>query len=300
MNIAHVETFLKVAKLKSFSAAAESLGVSKGLVSRHIKALELQLECSLLHRTTRNVSLTEAGHELFETAQQIETLMLRVSKNIKELQQEDRGHIRFTAPTSLGDKLCIDMIAGYRSRYPNVKIELDFSTDIKDVEFGDFDVALRTNNHLPDNLISKDFGLMKNVLVASPDWLNDQSIVTPADLINIECIQNSFNSNWNQLILYSNEWQKVVIPTQGKISCSNYEVIVTLAVAGDGLASLPFPIVEDLLHGGQLVRVLPMWHSSPHHFYLLYAKQRFYPKKLRDFIDAVVLWRDKNSRFFVS
>ena len=66
-----------------------------------------------------------------------------------------------------------------------------------------------------------------------------------------------------------------------------------------GLANLPLPVVEELLDSGRLVRVLPEWHSLQHHFYLVYAQQRFYPKKLRDFINTLLMWRDENSRWFV-
>ena len=179
-----------------------------------------------------------------------------------------------------------------------MKIKLDFSTELKDVEFGDFDVALRTNNRLPDNLIAKDFGLMKNVLVASPDWLNSQLIASPDDLFDVDCIQHSFNADWNQWALHSNEGEKFIVHSQGKVSCSNYEGIIALAIAGGGLANLPLAIVGDLLAAGKLIRVLPTWHSTPHHLHLVYAKQRFYPKKLRAFIDALILWRDKNSDWF--
>jgi len=298
VNLTHIETFLKVAKLKNFSAAAEQLNVSKGLVSRHIKALESDLTCTLFHRTTRSVTLTEAGQELLDTAQQIEGLTLKASRNIQNLLQEDRGYIRFTAPSSLGSLLCSKMLPEYSERYPNVNINLALTTDLKDVEFGEFDVALRAHENLPDNLIAKNLGSMKNVLVASPGWLSQHPINIPDDILEVDCIQNSLNANWNQWLLFSNDHQQTLIRTQGKFSCSNYEGIKALATASMGLANLPLPLVEALLDNGQLVRVLPQWYGAQHHFNLVYAQQRFYPQKLRDFIDAVITWRDDNSRWF--
>lgn len=299
MNLTHIETFLKVAKLRSFSAAAEELNVSKGLASRHIKSLELDLTCTLLHRTTRSVTLTEAGRELFDTAQQIEGLVLKTSKNIQDLLQEDSGYIRFTAPSSLASQLCTRILPGYSERYPNVKVDLELTSDLKDVEFGEFDVALRSHENLPDNLIAKSLGIMKNVLVSSPDWLTRHVINSPDDIFNVECIQNSLNPNWNQWPLFSNDNQQTLIRTQGKFSCSNYEGIRALAIAGIGLANLPMPVVEESIDSGLLVRVLPKWQSSQHHFHLVYAQQRFYPQKLRDFIDTVLGWCNDNSRWFV-
>lgn len=299
MNLTHLETFLKVAQLKNFSAAAEALNVSKGLVSRHIKSLESDLKCNLFYRTTRTVTLTEAGRELHDTAQKIEKLTLKVSKNIQDLLSEDRGDISFTAPSSLGYQLCTKMLPQYRNQYPNMKINLELTTDLKDVEFGDFDVALRAHEELPDNLIAKNLGAMKNILVASPNWLTRNVIKTPKDIYNVECIQNTLNPNWNNWSLISNDKQEVIIRTQGKYSCSSYEGIKALTTAHMGLANLPLPVVEELIDSGQLVRVLPEWHSLQHRFYLVYAQQRFYPKKLQDFINTILVWRDENFRWFV-
>ncbi|EGU44025.1 LysR family transcriptional regulator [Vibrio splendidus] len=299
MNLTHLETFLKVAQLKNFSAAAEQLDVSKGLVSRHIKSLESDLTCTLFHRTTRSVTLTEAGRELLDTAQKIEELTLKASKSIQDLLAEDRGDIRFTAPSSLGSQLCTKMLPEYKKQYPNMKIKLELTTALKDVEFGEFDVALRAHEDLPENLIAKNLGAMKNILVASPDWLTQNVIKVPEDIQNVECIQNTLNPTWNNWSLFSNGRQDVLIRSQGKYSCSSYEGIKALATAHMGLANLPLPVVEELLDSGQLVRILPEWHSLQHHFYLVYAKQRFYPKKLRDFINTLLIWRDENSRWFV-
>ena len=209
------------------------------------------------------------------------------------------GDIRFTAPSSLGYQLCAKMLPQYRNQYPNMKINLELTTDLKDVEFGDFDVALRAHKELPDNLIAKNLGAMKNILVASPNWLTRNVIKKPKDIYNVECIQNTLNPNWNNWSLISNDNQEVIIRTQGKYSCSSYEGIKALATAHMGLANLPLPVVEELIDSVQLVRVLPEWHSLQHRFYLVYAQQRFYPKELQDFINTILVWRDENFRWFV-
>ncbi|WP_237714168.1 substrate binding domain-containing protein [Vibrio campbellii] len=245
------------------------------------------------------VTLTEAGRELHDTVQKIEKLTLKVSKNIQDLLSEDRGDIRFTAPSSLGYQLCAKMLPQYRNQYPNMKINFELTTDLKDVEFGDFDVALRAHKELPDNLIAKNLGTMKNILVASPNWLTRNVIKKTKDIYNVECIQNTLNPNWNNWSLISNDNQEVIIRTQAKYSCSSYEGINALATAHMGLANLPLPVVEELIDSGQLVRVLPEWQSLQHRFYLVYAQQRFYPKKLQDFINTIFVWRDENFRWFV-
>lgn len=298
MNLTHLDTFLKVAKLRSFSAAAEQLNVSKGLVSRHIKALETDLNTTLLHRTTRSVSVTEAGKTLLETVLQIEGLTFKARRSIESLQKEDFGHIRFTAPSSLYQKFCSSLIPAFNADYPNVDIHLEFSTSLMDIEFGEFDVALRAHDQLPSNVIAKPVGAMINILVASPKWAEKKPINSPYGLIDVDSLQNSLNSKWNQWALVSDDGNHAVIDTKGTISSSNYDALKALAIAGMGVANLPIPIVEDSLKTGELVRILPQWHTTPHRFYLVYARQKQYPKKLTDFINIVFEWRESNAHWF--
>ncbi|MDD1779935.1 LysR family transcriptional regulator [Enterovibrio sp. ZSDZ35] len=299
MNLTHLESFLHVAKQGSFSAAADALNVSKGLISRHVKALESDLACTLFHRTTRTVTLTEAGEALLEKARKIELLALEASKEIEDLTQDNAGTIRFTAPAGLGDKICETMVATYAKKYPNVNIVLDFDTDIKDVEFGGFDIALRAHDDLPDNLVARRLGSLKNVLVASPTWLKQHPIHTPNDLLSLECIQSCFVSSWNNWLLMNDEGTELTIQTQGKLSCSTYAGTMALTLANLGVANLPLHVVEEQLAQGHLVQVLPSWRSRLHNLHVIYAKQRFYPIKLRDFIDTVMAWRNTHSHWFI-
>jgi len=300
MNLTHLDTFLKVAKLRSFSAAAAQLNVSKGLVSRHIKALETDLNSTLLHRTTRSVTVTEAGNTLLNTALQIEGLTFKARRNIESLQKEDCGHIKFTAPSSLYQKFCTSLIPEFNASYPNVDIHLEFSTALMDIEFGEFDVALRANDQLPSNVIAKPVGAMINILVASPEWAEKKPINSPYELTEVESLQNSLNSEWNQWALICEDNNHAIIDTKGTISSSNYGALKALAIAIMGVANLPIPIVEDSLKRGELVRVLPQWHTTPHYFYLVYARQKQYPKKLTDFINSIFVWRTKNAHWFTS
>lgn len=299
MKLTHVETFLKVAQLQSFSAAADALNVSKGLVSRHIKSLEAALQCSLLHRTTRCVTLTEAGHELFVAAVEIEVLTHKASNNIKRILQDDHGVIRFTVPKSLGCQLCKKAIPDFVHHYPNVKIDLEMTNELKDIEFGEFDIALRTHDNLPNNVIARNLGSMKNILVASPEWVSRYQITTPNDLNHAECIQNSVNKSWNHWPLFSDDQTDKVISTNGNLTCSSYEGIRSLALSGLGLANLPIPLVEEYLNEGQLVRVLPQWYSVQHHFHLVYAQQQCYSQKLKCFIETLLCWRNENEHWFL-
>lgn len=299
MNLSHLETFLHVAKTLSFSQTAEKMAVSRGLVSRHIKALEGELQCVLFHRTTRSVALTEAGTALYDTASQIENLTLKAAKNIRDLSHEDKGSIHFTVPTTLGPALCKSLLSEFIGAHPKIKVVLNFTAQIKDIEFGEFDVALRSVVTPPDNLVAKPLGQMKNILVSSPQWLNRHPITSPDDLNHVECLQSALNPQWNDWALLSTKGEKALIKTQGNLSSSDYNGMVALAESGLGVAYLPLPIVETLLAEKKLLRVLPDWSGSQHNFFMLYAFQRYYPTKLKSFITAIVTWREAHPHWFL-
>lgn len=299
MNLYYLETFRQVAKSLNFSKAADHLEVSKGLVSRHIKTLELDLQCTLFHRTTRSVRLTEAGQELYAAAKEIENVAQQTSLNIKNLSQKNHGYIRFTLPTSLGPNVCKEILPRFINKNRSVKIELDFTTQLKDIEFGEFDVALRTQKILPDNIIARNLGEMKNILLSSPEWLRNNPIDCPQQLNQVECLQNSYKPDWNQWNLQSTSGEKLSLKVTGNLSCNSYDGIRSLAEAGMGVANLPMPIVESLITEGKLIQVLPNWFSCQHDFSLLYAKQPFYPHKLKSFIDLLLKWREAHPNWFI-
>lgn len=298
MNLTHLETFKAVAQLSSFSKAADSMGVSKGLVSRHIRALETELSCRLFFRTTRSVVLTEPGKELFGAAQQIDAISQKAAQSINMLTQDSYGYIRFTAPDALGPLIAQSALPAFAKENPNIHLELDFTTDIKDVEFGESDVALRSQKALPDNLVAKDIGALKDVLVCSPSLLDDHEIQSLSDLLKAPCLKSSFDTSWNDWSLHSDDGQRVQLTVQGQYASSSYEGLISLAMGGLGIACIPLALVEKSLADGSLIRVLPNWSASQHHLHLIYTHQRFYPKKLRAFIDAVMGWRKNKHHWF--
>ncbi|CZF86603.1 LysR family transcriptional regulator [Grimontia marina] len=300
MNLRHLETFKTVAELSSFSKAADVLGVSKGLVSRHIRALESELACRLFFRTTRSVVLTEPGKELFGAAQQIDAISHKAAQSINMLTQDGYGYIRFTAPDALGPIIAETALPAFSKGNPNIHIELDFTTDIKDVEFGESDVALRSQKALPDNLVARDIGALKDILVCSPSLFEKHEIRSSSDLLTAPCLKSSFDTSWNNWTLHSGNGQSVQLTAKGQYSSSSYEGLIALAAGGLGVACIPLALVEKNLSDGSLMRVLPDWFASQHQLHLVYTHQRFYPKKLREFIDAVVAWRNANSIWFIT
>lgn len=289
MNLIYLQTFLAVATSGSFTQAADHLDVSKGLVSRHVQHLEKSLNARLFHRTTRSVQLTEEGQELYSKAKQIQILAKEAELRIKDYSQELSGKLRVTAPLSLGQKLCQQVIPEFCRKYPKIDLNLSFGAESKDVEFGEFDIALRASTNLPDNVIAKDLGFIKNVLVCSPELVASLKADDIIALQEHDFIVHGQVNQWNTLqIVKGAEAYQVAV--NGKITSNTYESIYELAKAGLGTASLPLYLVEQGLQAGSLVRVFPDWVVKTHQIYALYSQRRITPKKVLVFLDSVKGW----------
>ncbi len=149
MNIAHLASFYEVVLRGSFSAAADTLGVSKGMLSRHVSALESSLNAQLLQRTTRRLSLTEAGKTLYQQAGEIFALARQAEQDIQALTEEDGGRLRFTCPVSTGDRMVSELLASFAALCPGVEVELNFTNQMVDMSQGENDIALRAMNEVP-------------------------------------------------------------------------------------------------------------------------------------------------------
>ncbi len=136
MDVAHLASFYEVVLRGSFSAAADALGVSKGMLSRHVSALESSLNAQLLQRTTRRLSLTEAGSTLYLQAGEIFALARQAEQDIQALTEEDSGRLRFTCPISTGDRMVSELIARFAALCPGVAVELNFTNQVVDMSQG--------------------------------------------------------------------------------------------------------------------------------------------------------------------
>lgn len=298
MNLTYLQTFLVVAKEGSFTKAAEQLGVSKGLVSRHVSNLENTLNAKLFHRTTRRITLSEVGEELLSKARQIHLLASEAEIRIKDITQEFSGDLKVTAPFEFGRALCRHVIPSFLNQHPQINLILDFGPIKKEIVSGDFDVAFRAYEELPDDVVGRELGYIRNVLVCSQNFAQNNPIQSIENLYKTRFILNGQNERWNQLELV-NDSKSYQIEVSGSISSNTYSSILELAEQGLGVASLPYYQVEELIKEGILIHLLPDWAVKTHKLSLLYAQRKITPRKLATFNLAVKGWLGSNQLYLI-
>lgn len=294
----YLQTFLAVAEENSFTKAAESLDVSKGLVSRHIQRLEEALNAKLLHRTTRLISLTEVGEELYLKAQQIQLLATEAEIRIKDVTEQITGDLKITAPFEFGRALCRNVIPYFLKEYPDVNLILDFGPTKKRVETGDFDIAFRAYEELPNDAVGKELGFIRNVLVCSHEYPQLNQIKTIKDLHQHAFILNGQDERWNQLELIGSS-SNYNIEVKGSLCSNTYSSILELVMQGLGIASLPYYQVEEEINKGNLIHILPEMAVKVHKISIVYAQRRVTPRKLVTFNLAVREWLKSNQLYLL-
>ncbi len=290
MDITHLASFYEVVQRGSFSAAADALGVSKGMLSRHVSALESALNAQLLQRTTRRLSLTEAGRVLHQQAGEIFALAREVEEGIRALTEEDSGRLRFTCPVSTGDRMVSELLARFAELCPGVQVELNFTNAMIDMSQGENDIALRAMELIPDNLVALPLGRLKDMVVASPALLAREGIpATPYELGGRSCLLQGHNPDWEQWHFRQGE-EEAHILVQGRVRANHYSTLLQLARAGMGFAKCPLMLVEASLARGELVAVLTEWQTGLHPIHVLHAQQRRVPRKIRLFKQVLAQW----------
>lgn len=290
MNLLHLESFYNVAQKKGFSAAADSLDVSKGLVSRHVASLEEAFNTQLFHRTTRSVTLTEAGRHLYEKAEQIFLLAQNAQQQVMDISHQTQGTVCFTSSVTLGERVVQDIFPEYRELCPEVRVQLNFSNSAYDIVNGEQDIALRTTSLLPLDAVARPVGMIRNAMVVSPEYAERHGIPeAPLDIHDHDCVLQSRHLNWNNWKLSDGE-RSLDISVSGLVSANRHSTMRKLCLNGFGIASIPYYLVEKDLSSGSLMQVLPGYRLAMHELYIVYARQRAIPRKLELFKTLLVKW----------
>ncbi|MGB1239531.1 MAG: LysR family transcriptional regulator [Pseudomonadales bacterium] len=296
MDLRLLQSFYAVVHHGGFTAAGEALGVSKGLLSRHVNRLEQELGALLLQRSTRVVRPTQAGQALFLNAQKIMLLAAGAERELAQFDARPSGLLRFTAPISIGDTLVGDVLSAYSERCPDVELEFNFSNRSSDLGTGENDIALRAVARLPETAVATSVGRILNVLVVRRGFFAQTLAPHVLELNHLPCILNTHQQAWNVWHLHTAEGAHDVA-VSGRYACAKYATALKLALAGAGVANLPYYLVEPYLNSGQLERVFEDVQASAHEMFIVHLAQRPLPAKIAIFKQLLMQWFEQRPQY---
>lgn len=280
--------FVTVVECGSFSAAGQKLGLSKSAISKRITLLEQHLGIQLLQRTTRSLSLTDAGARYFEYVRPAVQLAQEGLDAISELQQTPRGNLRISVPMVFGRLYIAPLIAEFLRRYPNIQLQMQMDDKTTDLISGGFDLAIRIGE-LPDSsLIARKLAPCLSVICASPSYLAQHGLpATPAVLIQHNCLFYSYFQDGVEWSFLSPDGVQRVQP-KGNYQVNNSDAIHHACLDGLGIANLPRFIVEPDLQTGRLQVLLTDYPLPEHGIYAVYPQRKYLPTKVTVLIEFLM------------
>lgn len=282
-----MRVFAQVAASGSFSATADQMEMSRAMVTRSISELEEWLNARLLQRTTRKVTLTDAGEQFLRRCQQILTLTDEVIEETANLSSELRGQLRITCSASFGYAQMASAIADFLALHPKLKIDMNVSDVSINLVDARVDLAIRISNNPDPILIARSLGSCGSVLVASPKYLEQFGTPqSPESLVHHRCMTHTIAGKYLWQFTREAETKKIEINTH--FSTNDASILLHAAIAGSGITMQPTYLANDYIRAGKLVALLPDWSVPEMAINALYPSRRHLPAALRAFLDFLV------------
>lgn len=283
-----MRAFRAVVELKSFRRAGDRLDLGSSAVSKLIAGLERELGTALLARTTRSLSLTEAGAAFYESAVRVTDEADHAVDRVREHDGQPSGVLRVSVPASFGICWLAPRLPHFLAQYPRLRVDLSLNDRLVDLVAEGFDCALRIATGLRDSTLhARPLGAVPRVLVAAPKYLRRAPpLRTPADLAAHNALEFSLSATghaWPFVV----DGRRMDVAVSGNLAVDNSVMLRSALVAGTGIALTPRFVVEDLLASRQLVSRLDDCLPPPHQLFGVTVQRRHLPGKTRAFLDFV-------------
>jgi len=279
--------FFHVVDARSFSGAARKLGIARSAVSRHISLLEKTIGVRLLNRTTRSLSLTEAGETYYRSCARIVAEVESAANRISQLQDEPRGTLKVAAPISLGSRIIAPSITDFTRRHSELNVELLLDDQVVDMVKEGIDVSVRIGWLHDSNLVARKLCDWPRLMCASPDYIERKGRPeSPAQLVDHEWIIFTLLPtpfHWT----FTTKNRQESIQVKGRLKTNNADAVRSFLLEGAGVAALGKFLVVDDIKAGRLERLLPDYDCGSAGIYAVYQDRLYQQAKVRLFIDFI-------------
>jgi DNA-binding transcriptional LysR family regulator len=284
-----LEVFTKVAAAGSFSAAGRAMGMSQTMVTKHIAALEARLGIKLFHRSTRRLSITEAGRSYLEASERILSEFDAADAAVAADRFEPRGLLRLNAPVAFGARQIASLLSEFAQRHPLVTVELGLNDRLVDLAEEGWDLAIRIGSLSNSSLIARRIAPCRTVVCAAPSYLKARGKPrTVSRLADHNCLGYTLSRLTGVDRWVFGARGEVPVPVSGNLRANNGDALRAAAIAGQGLIYQPTFIVADDLRAGTLV-ALTMDQPTVEFggIYAVFLPDRHPAAKVRAFIDFI-------------
>lgn len=279
-RLTSIQVFIETADRGSLTAAANSLDMSRAMATRYLETLEAWLGTRLLHRTTRRLSLTDAGEQALPRCREMLELAEQVKAHSSHGHNEAQGKLRLTATSSFAQAQLTSALVDFQERHPLVHIDLFVTDRAVNLVEERIDLAIRISNRIDAGLVARKLAVCKSILCASPAYLKRYGCpLAPADLKKHRCVTHNTGLAPEFGLWLEDEF--TIVKAAGTFTANETSIVLAAVLWGAGIAMLPTYYVGEHLQRGTLEQVLPDHALEPLDIQAVYLSRRHQPKHLR-------------------
>jgi DNA-binding transcriptional LysR family regulator len=290
-TLTRMRAYIDVVEAEGFSAAARKIGRSKALLSKYVRELEDELGALLINRTTRQFSLTEAGHTYYARASELVKEIDTLAESVRESAGDVRGRIKLTAPRTFADAPIGVSLIDFAAAHPEIMLDIRLDDRFVDLVEEGFDLAIRITRLEDSSMIARRLAPFAIKICGSPELIARVGMPKkPQDLSKMPCVIDT-NSRWlSNWPFVGEDGQMTSVAVSGRIEVNSPLATRNAACAGLGFATLPDFIAEPELTSGKLVAVLEDFTPRGGGIFAVYPHRRYLPAKIRVLVDFLVQW----------
>ncbi|MGK5080873.1 LysR family transcriptional regulator [Janthinobacterium sp. HLX7-2] len=298
-RIVAAQVFVAIAERGSMVAASVALDMSRAMVTRYLAQMEQWAGARLLHRTTRRLSLTDAGDATLARCRQMLEVAGAMAFASAEGAASPHGLLRITCSQSLAQTALAGAVTAYLRRYPRAAVDLQMENRAVNLVEQRIDLAIRITNALEPNLIARQLASCASVVCAAPSYLAAHGTPRRAeDLALHNCLTYTYfgKSLWQ----FTHNGQVLTVPVSGRLSANESLVLLVATVAGAGIALQPRYSAAPLIANGQLVELLPAYQPQDMGIYGIYTSRQHMSPLLRTMLDFLLEWFARDSQWLAA
>lgn len=286
-NLNALVVFARVAEMRSFTAAAQRLGLTSSAVSKAVSRLEQELGVRLLNRSTRVVTLTGDGVGFFEHCRQILAAIEEAERSVTLSKGTPHGRLRLQMPVGFGRRVVVPALGKLARKYPGLVVDAELSDRVADLAYEGFDAAIQIGQVSDERLVARTLCRLRFTALASPDYLARHGEPrTPDDLDQHECLAYvSPLTGGYRPWQFSKDGQPFSVRVSGRLNVNNADSLLEAAIAGMGIVMISNFIAAEAINSGQLKPVLTDYVTPGPKVYIVYPPSRTVSLKLRTLVD---------------
>jgi DNA-binding transcriptional LysR family regulator len=276
-----MQMFVRIVETGSLSAVARELGTTQPTVSKQLTALERHLKTRLLHRTTRKLSLTEAGRLYYDTCKRVVDELREAEGTLSQWQNSLSGRIHVNTSIAFGEAFITPLMLEFQRRHPALSVHLSLDDRFIDLVAEGVDVAVRLGRLSDPNLVARRLGSSRRILVATPAYLERHGFPErPEDLVHHNCLLYTYLSTGNEWV-FAGEEGEIRVRVSGNFESNNGHTLREAVNASLGIAMAPDWLAYDGLRSGKVVAILQRFEPPPFDISAVYPSNRMLTAKVR-------------------